>query len=360
MKRMLLSILMILVVVGGSVAAQDIPARADLGEGWTAISPGGETICSRGTPYTFYVREGSSDNLLIEFQGGGACWNDGTCGLSTPTFDESVDTEDPNDNPELGAYGIHDLENPDNPFADYDMVVITYCTADVHMGDNVAAYGEGDDAIEVYHKGNVNATAALDWAYANFDEPESVFVTGCSAGSLGASFHAPNILANYDGVRAAVLGDSAGGYRGDLTDQFGTWGTLDILPEFEGFADETLDTLSFNTFWIEPALQFPDVTFAEYNTAGDEVQTFFISLGGFAVEYPTALEENLSDIEAAADNFASYTAGGDVHCIIPAPWFYTYTVGDVRFSDWVADLAAGEPVETVACTDCDVAEEVTP
>ena len=30
--------------------------------------------------------------------------------------------------------GIFNLEHPDNPFAAYDMVVIPYCTGDVHLG----------------------------------------------------------------------------------------------------------------------------------------------------------------------------------------------------------------------------------
>lgn len=355
MKTFFVTALLIALISVGIVSAQDLPARADLGDGWTAINPGGETICSRGTPFTFFAREGASDNLLIEFQGGGACWNEATCGVTEPTFDEEVDDLD---NPANAYFGIQDLDNPDNPFADYDMVFVPYCTGDVHMGDAVVTYGEGENAVEVNHKGAVNATAALDWTYDTFDAPESVFVTGCSAGSLGASFHAASILNQYEGVRAAVLGDSAGGYRGDLEAQFAAWNTAGVLPDFDVFADETLESLSFNDFWIGPAQSFPDVTFAQYNTAGDLVQNFFILISGVGLPYPEALAANDAEIREAVDNYASYVAGGEEHCIIPAQRFYTYTVGDARFRDWVAALAAGEPVESVACTDCDDAEEV--
>lgn len=358
LKQFVIVVLLIGAIGGGAVSGQDLPTRADLGEGWTAITPGGATICSRGTPYTFYAREGSSDNLLIEFQGGGACWNALTCGLQQPTFDETV--EDGEDNPASAPFGIHDLANPDNPFADYDMVFIPYCTADVHMGAATVTYGEGDEAVTINHNGAVNARAALEWAYATFDAPESVFITGCSAGSLGASFHAASILRQYEGVRAAVLGDSAGGYRGDLRTQFGAWNTAETLPDFDVFAEETTETLSFNDFWIGPAQLFPEAMFAQYNTANDSVQNFFIAISGVGMPYPEALAENTAEIEAAVDNYVTYLAGGDEHCIIPEPWFYTYTVGEMRFVDWVAALAAGEPVESVACTDCAEAEEVAP
>lgn len=355
MKTLFVTALLIAAIGVGIVRAQDLPARADLGDGWTAISPGGETICSRGTPFTFFAREGASDNLLIEFQGGGACWNEATCGVDQPTFDETVEDDD---NPANAPFGIHNLTRRNNPFADYDMVFVPYCTADVHMGDAVVTYGEGEDAVEVNHTGAVNAAAALDWTYANFDAPESVFVTGCSAGSLGASFHAASILSQYEGVRAAVLGDSAGGYRGNLEAQFAAWNTAGVLPDLDVFADETIETLSFNDFWIGPAQTFPDAQFAQYNTAGDLVQSFFILIGGMGLPYPEALAANDAEITDAVDNYASYIAGGEEHCILPAPRFYTYTVGDARFSDWVAALAAGEPVESVACTDCDEAEEI--
>ncbi len=357
MRRLFLTFLVVFLFVVSSVLAQTTP----LDDGWNMIEPGGDTICSRGTPYHFYAREGTSDNLLIDFQGGGACWNALSCSEQFGTFNASLDLTDPFNSPGYGgSSGIYDLDNPENPFADYDMVFVSYCTGDVHMGDSVTTYERNNASFEINHKGVVNANAALDWAYANFDAPESVFVNGCSAGSLGASFHAPNILAHYDGVRAAVLGDSAGGLRGNLTAQFGAWNTLSVLPDFEGYADETLDSLSFNTFWLEATALFPDVLFSEYNTVADETQTYLARLAQGGISYEDGLPANLSDIAASADNFASYTQGGDLHCITPYPEFYTYSVGDVRLRNWVADLAAGQSVETVACTECDSAELVSP
>jgi hypothetical protein len=72
------------------------------------------------------------------------------------------------------------------------------------------------------------------------------------------------------------------------------------------------------------------------------------------------LEANQADIRAAAPNFRTYIAGGDVHTILARPEFYTYHVGGRRVRDWVAALAAGEAVEDVRCADCRVAEVLPP
>ena len=69
-----------------------LPAIADLeGETWREIEPGGDTICSRGQPWAFFFRPGVSNNLVVEFQGGGACWNDLTCSVADMIFKDNID-----------------------------------------------------------------------------------------------------------------------------------------------------------------------------------------------------------------------------------------------------------------------------
>ena len=56
----------------------------------------GDTVCARGTPYAFYFRRGAGtigagSKLVVEFEGGGACWNARTCGIAGGTFKETVE-----------------------------------------------------------------------------------------------------------------------------------------------------------------------------------------------------------------------------------------------------------------------------
>ena len=57
---------------------------------WETIYPGGDTICSRGDEYRFYLRGGDPRKLMIYFQGGGACWNELTCSVADSIFSDRV------------------------------------------------------------------------------------------------------------------------------------------------------------------------------------------------------------------------------------------------------------------------------
>ena len=58
--------------------------------------------------------------------------------------------------------------------------------------------------------------------------------------------------------------------------------------------------------------------------------------------------------DATGENFASYIAQGEQHCIIPYSNFYDAQVGDVRLTDWLRDMLDG-PVASVSCEgeDCE-------
>jgi hypothetical protein len=360
-KNNLLLLLCLCLTTQFSLAQENIPVLADLTEAWTQINPGGETVCSKGEPYSFFVHPGTSDNLLIYFDGG-MCWNDTTCGpRQNQLFTESVAVTASDIS--TGYGGIFDLDNPENPFAADSMVFVPYCTADLHMGDSTVTYGEDAAAVEIQHKGFVNASAALDWTYANFESPERIFITGVSAGSPGAIFHAPFIMEHYQGIPASELGDSGGGLRvvnGELAEAFTNWGTIPLLPDWvEGFDDVTAETLSFEKLYTASAVAYPDNRFAQYNTAQDRVLNYYLSLMNPTTFYNTALPASLDDISANTPNFRSYTAGGIEHGIIGGELFYTYAVDGLRFRDWISDLASGDLPDTVTCSVCYKAEAIT-
>lgn len=330
-------------------------AAAQSGSGWITVEPGGNTICSQGGPYRFFVREGASDNLLVYFQGGGGCWSGTTCAFKF--YDPEVG---PDDDPTANATGIFDLANPDNPFREYDMVFVPYCTGDVHTGDRVVEYDAGNNAtLTIHHKGVANTGAALAYAYEHFTQPESVFVTGCSGGSLGAIFHTPFIIEQYPNARIAQLGDSAGGYRGGSADVLSAWGTVDNFPAWiAGFRGLTPESFSFEVVYNAPAEAYPDVTFAQINTADDKTQAVFVNVVRL-LPYQEALAVNLAEMQSRP-NFRFYTSWGSTHCLIPRPDFYTVQVNGIRLRDWVAALAAGDPVDNVQCTDCVTEERASP
>jgi Pectinacetylesterase len=344
-NKLLLIVGLICVLIAGSIIAQAMPSQDQLSQGqWNQISPGGATICGHGAPYSFYYRDNPGQSLLIDFQGGGMCWNGQTCSpTQDTTFDDFVNPGDPSDNPAIYPVGITDFGNPDNPFINYDMVYVNYCTGDMHTGNKTQGLTYNDSYYEVKYNGYLNAQAALNWVYANIPVPDSVFVTGCSAGSVGAAYWSADIAAHYRGKRVSLLGDSGGGWRGGLGTSFNLWGA-----SYQGTAGANL---TIEQFYAGAARA--GVHVAEYNTAHDETQNFFNYVGFSTTPYTDALRLNLRNLVSRARGFRSYTEGGSLHCIIPRGEFYSYQTNGVRLRDWVANLAAGQPISTVACTDCD-------
>jgi hypothetical protein len=359
MKKFILFFIMSLFFVAGITAAQNVlPALSQLGDGWTIIKTDG--VCSAGTPHQFYVKRSlKSNKLLIYFNGGGACWFGEQCNLKSEPNTHYPFADMKENDPRL-AKGIFELDNSENPFKDYNMVFLPYCTGDVHVGGGKRTYTYTDKegkTVEVptFHVGYKNSMTVLDWVYDNFKSPQSILVAGSSAGAIGSSFYSGLIAERYPNVPVVLLADAAGGYNSPrLSVVFKAWDTASILPLWKEYAGETNETLTFEDLYIASANHNKNLTIAQYNAAGDQVQINFTLLLGDPPEsfsLPQRILNHYTEIESAVDVFYSYTAGGTVHTILRSPNFYTYKVEGVRFLDWLADLVAGKPVGDISCVD---------
>jgi hypothetical protein len=333
------AILAVLVALGAPPVAAE----------WRAIDPGGDTLCSDGSPYRFFVHEGDPARLLVEFEGGGACWSAETCAMEI--YSRRVST-DPALAARLGLLvRIYDRTNPENPFREWTHVYVPYCTGDLHWGNATHVYEGAGGGLLVQHRGAANAAAALRWTFENVQAPSRVAVTGCSAGGYGAILWAPQVMARYPGAAAVHLSDSAAGVvpPGFFTTVLASWDVSAAWPkDIAPLALENLDPASMTIADLYGGIagHYPLSTFAQYNAAEDATQVFFYGLtrGGSATaaEWSPQMRASVAAIESANPNFVSYTAPGAQHCIINGPGFYTATVNGVRVVDWVTRLLAGQ------------------
>ena len=238
---------------------------ADLAEGWNTITPGGSTTCSDGSPFRFFVRKADPTQIVFYLQGGGGCWSAGTCDpQGRPTYRRTAIEEmrsASSTEPEPGtAHGIAAANHPENPFADHSFVFVPYCTGDVHIGDRDVVYeipateDEPARQFTIHHRGYTNGRAALDWTYDHFLGPETVFVTGSSAGSAAAPVYTRHFAENYPDARVTALADSSGGYR-NLPGKPGSrphesWGALAALSHFENMSEVDDDSFSYQALYI--------------------------------------------------------------------------------------------------------------
>ena len=342
-----------LILLVCTFACSDDPF-ADLKEGWNRVLAGGETLCSDGSEYAFWFRPGSTNELTVYFQGGGACWFGEICALDrSPTYDPVVDEDDM-----PTGEGIFEFDNADNPIADHSVLFVPYCSGDVHVGDHRAVYevvandSQPARSFVIQHRGMVNAQAALDWLYERVTNPSTVFVTGTSAGALGSSFHAPRIAEVYSDARVEQMGDAAGGYRGDVVPStLQTWGNPALLPDWPEYADP--DATDFETFYVAAGRHTPNLRLSQINFHADEVQLSFLRLEGVdGVPLVELLDANLEEVSEALPTFRSYMIQGDTHGIVRSNGFYETEVDGVRLRDWLAGLIAGEEIATITCEEC--------
>lgn len=342
-----------------------LPNPPPAGE-WIAVEPGGDTICSRGTPYRFFVRGGRSDRIIVDFQGGGACWNELTCGFAGAAglFSEDVGTVDEFVGfvEDQGAGGMLSSD-PGNPFHDWTIIHVPYCTGDVHWGNARTEYG---DAGAIEHRGFVNASTALEWVYSRFAAPERVFVSGCSAGAYGAILHSAYIAQHYGDEHVSVLADSGAGIITTtfLNDSLPNWNAEPNLPSaFVPGLARPITELTLPDVYIEIGRTFPAMHLAQTQTQYDQDQIFFYTaMGGMAADWPGLMRGNIDTIRGEIDNFTAYVPGGSMHCAAIYPFFQTREVNGTVLSDFVEELALGAtlpaPVlcEGAACCDDAVCE----
>jgi hypothetical protein len=338
---------------GGVVGDAGLTAFADLTPGKVnVLRPGGTTICSRGTEYAFFVIPAARDKVIIEFEGGGACWDETTCGYAKSLFRENVDIARHTANLS-GTAGWYDHSHAGHPLKDWTHVFIPYCTGDIHWGDSVKTYGTGAMAYTINHKGAVNATAALDWVYGQFTAPAKVFVTGCSAGGYGSIFWAPHVQKHYPSAKVYHFSDSAAGVItvDFFQKSFPVWNVGAHYPSFIGdFAKVT----SLSQMYREASAYFPSNVFSQYNTILDANQTlYYVAMGGKDnVEWSGKMKASIKEIQTAAPNFRAFLAEGEQHCILPQPNFYDAQAGGTKLVDWLADMANDKPIASAYCPTC--------
>jgi hypothetical protein len=321
------------------VLATAVPASAAerAAPGWQRIEPGGRTSCARGGKFAFWLRRADPKRVVVYFQGGGGCFNVQTCAPGSDWFDDSVEFLD---DPTFQG-GMFDFTDKRNPFRGWSFLYVPSCTGDVHIGDAVARYGQ----TKIRHRGWPNARAALARAFREFSSPETVLVTGCSAGSVGSAFHVPAVLQRWPQAKVTQVGDSLA-YLFHRPISLVGWGAHARFPGFFRIGNRRFTMAEYVRAL---AKRYPTRTFARFNYASDDVQErFYAAVGGKPADFEPRLrrtEEQLKRIR----NYRSYLACGGDHCVTPVGRFYSLKVDGVRFRDWIQHLAAGRNVGCPTC-----------
>ncbi|KAJ8533253.1 hypothetical protein ON010_g14000 [Phytophthora cinnamomi] len=340
-------------------------------DGSVLIYPGGNTRCAfddytgttfaSNSTYFFQVFPNSNldkSNLMIFFQGGGACTDEETCsfglqcslGASATLTAVATSSSD----------GVLNRSISDNMFKDWNIVFVPYCTGDVHAGNRVLAPYESSVAellgepqclglnYTMYLNGYNNTQAALDWALKNYPDVDNLIVGGESAGSLGAQLHSAHIAELWDvsakGTRFSVIADSYVGavpanHTGSQSLHFTGVCDVDLGMPAKVVADcdaETASTVEMTESLIEAELQG---NWLFINSKGDMTQRYFYALVEEGIEgYPftdlVSEEEFYADMSAILDAYQSISARITTFYVEGTKHVF---LGDTNFTSYASD-----------------------
>ena len=207
---------------------------------WLKFEPEG-AVCANGSQYKYFINfSETSDNVVIFFEGGGACWNYEDCANGSPFNTECIkepegtecirddymavylhlDELEPltalteplgvvnGDVPVELAYPMVSSDPAINPMADWNKVFVTYCTGDTYLGNVVRTYtdpeGVGPD-VEFHHVGHQNTLRVIEDLNRMFDDVPKMMVSGCSAGGVGSLNNYPFLREGMKGAQNAYL-----------------------------------------------------------------------------------------------------------------------------------------------------------
>jgi hypothetical protein len=105
--------------------------------------------------------------------------------------------------------GIFTAES-ENPFADWNVLIINYVTGDFHVGNNDFVYKAADGTEKIlHHRGYNNFLEAMKTCKTFFPSTDKLLITGVSAGAFAVPALAPEIMEFYpDCTDLTVFSDS--------------------------------------------------------------------------------------------------------------------------------------------------------
>jgi hypothetical protein len=307
---------------GGSDAgprADPIPAPAGT---WTFVDIAG-SVCDDGSPTGIAVSPsptaGPEGNLLIYFVGGGACWDYFTCAvLNSSTHGPFGQAQFDSLKSKLTGT-ILDRSVPKNPFVDYHMVVVPYCTGDLHAGDNVATYeGSGTKRI-IHHKGYANVLAFLPRVQATWPQPTKLVLTGSSAGGYGSTLNYDLFRTRYPAAKGYLIDDSGPLLTGDAVPKSlrDAWYTQWKLQSTVAAACASCQT-DLSESLIALQARYPQDRLSLLSYTQDQVIRAY--LGGIsAAEFQADLYQLAVTRFDPAPSSRTFFVTGDAHVLLTSP-----------------------------------------
>ncbi|MHB9033479.1 MAG: pectin acetylesterase-family hydrolase [Anaerolineae bacterium] len=312
--------------------------------------------CSEDSPYSIYLKKGTTNKLIVFFSGGGLAW-DAYSAARPQTLATILFGSEGFYFPNVKIYlefingGLLAPNNPRNPFNDWNCVLIPYATADCHVGRAEFPYRDrhGRERL-LHHHGVKNADAALAVAQAVFGNPEEILVAGESAGGLGCVAQAPHVAEYFCCTKVTVYSDSGQMYSPK-------WPAIvrDVWSAGDDLADCVTDgNLLLSWFRYCHARLGDGVTYLMSCSSHDGTLTAYENMLNHQrftydqdslTEFHQHLTETITALAREIPRFRFLVSeqgknkadGSTLHTAARYPWYYSRTAEGPSLASWLND-----------------------
>ena len=304
------------------------------------FDPSSPARCVEGTPFYVSVRKGTSKNVMLYLQGGGACWDYDSCYVNSMAQTESSPLGD-----SRSKSGVFRADNPANPMADWNVVYASYCDASVWSGDADIAYmpTEKDQLARypkgrtTYHHGLANLSAAVTIVKDQFKDAPKIVVTGSSAGGYGTLMGFMVVRSQFPTTPLYVINDAGPWLMNPdnhaMTDHaLKNWGVEHFYPPGCAKCREQMYYIADWAMARDPLSRWALFSYDEDFTVG----TLYLQYGG---RYTDILFSETDYLHAQhAAQFNGYFLHGPVHTILWSAAYDTAEKDGVKLTTWISDM----------------------
>lgn len=168
----------------------ELKGTPEIGQ-WYRISPD-EAKDSDGNEWHGLIKLGTENKVAVYFFGGGVSLTGETSQRGEEFYATSSKYQDM-----VATWGIGSNKD-ENPFKDLTFLVLPYSTGDFHTGTGEYKYidSEGKEQT-IYHNGYNNYSSFIEEAKKYVGKPDTLLVTGFSAGGFATSLLADDVIDHF-------------------------------------------------------------------------------------------------------------------------------------------------------------------
>ena len=280
--------------------------------------------CFDGSEAHVAVSHGTSSNVMLFMEGGGARWPDGGFAVS---FDFPFDM-------------TFKSRAENNPLKDWNFVYVPHCDNSIHTGDSAIEY----NGVLRYHWGARHTCAAVSLIKQLFPDADKILISGSSAGGYGTFAGWAILKSQFMDTDTYIVNDSGTGFWNPYDPE--TWENIKSAWNVPIPDDCTRCRGTLMTYMYEVYMDYdPQVRIGMVSSYRDRIiSTMFLNMD--KLDFQDTLLQVTNDIKSSQpDRFNRFFIQGDTHTTYEflLPEGADYEIHGTSLYEWIGQLVNEDP-----------------